>query len=197
MVNCGGIQHRSPAEDFPISEWDSILNVNLTSPFLLSQAVAKHWLATCLNPKHAAYDGQRKKIIFIASVTSFTGSVQIPAYSASKGAVAQLTKALNNEWMGRGINVNAIAPGYVQTALTSGIADDKEKEKHIMDRVPAGRWGLPDDLAGPIIYLCSRASDFVGGEVCFPLHHYEKVKANIAYLHRFIVLMEVSMVGKC
>jgi len=165
LVNCGGMQHRSPAEDFPISEWDAILNVNLTSAFILTQSVAKHWLETCLNPNHAKYDGQRKKIIFIASVTSFTGSVEIPAYSASKGAIAQLTKALNNEWMGRGINVNAIAPGYIQTNLTSGIAGNEEKERHIMDRVPAGRWGLPSDLAGPIVYLSSRASDFVGGEI--------------------------------
>lgn len=174
LVNCGGIQHRAPAEDFPIAEWDNILNVNLTSGFVLSQAVAKHWLSTCLNPEHPSYapnNGERKKIVFIASVTSFTGSVEIPAYVASKGAIAQLTKALNNEWMAKGINVNAIAPGYIQTELTKGIGQDPEKEKHIMDRVPAKRWGLPDDLAGAIIYLCSRASDFVGGEVIFPPYY--------------------------
>lgn len=114
---------------------------------------------------YAKNGGRRKKIIFVASVTTFTGSMEIPAYVASKGAIGQLTKALNNEWMGRGINVNAIAPGYFRTNLTQGIAENSDKEKHIMDRVPAGRWGQPDDLAGAIIYLCSRASDFVGGEI--------------------------------
>lgn len=99
-----------------------------------------------------------------------TGSVEIPAYVASKGAIGQLTKALNNEWMSKGINVNAIAPGYIQTELTKEIADDPEKEKHILDRVPAKRWGLPGDLAGATIYLSSGASDFVGGEVCFLDH---------------------------
>lgn len=169
LVNCGGVQHRSPAEDFPIAEWDNILNVNLTSAFIITQALAKYWLETSLNPNHAAYainNGRRKKIIFIGSVTTIgTGSVDISAYVASKGAIGQLTKGLNNEWMSRGINVNAVAPGYILTELTRGVSENEEKERHIMERVPAKRWGLPEDLAGATIYLCSRASDFVGGEV--------------------------------
>jgi len=119
-----------------------------------------------LNPDHDLYvPNRRKKIIFVASVTTFTGSVEIPAYVASKGAIGQLTKALNNEWMGKGVNVNAVAPGYINTGLTKGITGDKEKERLILDRVPAKRWGLPEDLAGAVIYLSSRASDFVGGEI--------------------------------
>jgi len=131
----------------------------------LSQKLCKLWLETCLNPHHITYmPNRKKKILFVASVTTVgTGSVEIPAYVASKGAIGQLTKALNNEWMSKGICVNAIAPGYIKTGLTGNI--DSEKEKHILDRVPAKRWGLPEDLAGAIIYLSSRASDFVGGEV--------------------------------
>jgi 2-dehydro-3-deoxy-D-gluconate 5-dehydrogenase len=109
--------------------------------------------------------GHSKKIIFIGSITIFSGSMQIPAYAASKGALASLTRALSNEWMAKGINVNALAPGYIETELTSGIRDDGEKERMIFERVPAGRWGSPEDLAGSVVHLAGRRSDFIGGEI--------------------------------
>jgi len=171
FVHCGGIQHRAPAEDFPIDKWDDVLSVNLTAGFLLSRELAKHWLETSLkefkdDTGNSGFGGKRKKIIFIASVTTFTGSVQIPAYVSSKGAMGSLTRALSNEWMAKGINVNSIAPGYFETDLTQGIRDDGEKERHVLERVPLGRWGVPEeDLNGAVIHLASRSSDFVGGTV--------------------------------
>lgn len=165
LVHCGGLQHRAPAVDFPDEKWDEILNVNLTAGFLLSREFAKTWLKE--GPLQADNKAQdRKKIIFIASITTIgSGSVQIPAYSASKGAIGSLTKSLNNEWMAQGINVNAIAPGYIATELTAAIREDGENEKTLLDRVPLGKWGLPEDMAGAVIHLASRGSDFVGGEV--------------------------------
>lgn len=161
IVHCGGLQYRAPAVDFPDEKWDEIINVNLTAGFILSREFAKYWLKA----GSIGTSGKRKKIIFIASLMSFTGSLQIPAYSASKGAIGSLTKSLNNEWMGQGINVNAIAPGYIETELTAAIREDGEKEKTLMDRLPIGRWGVPEDMAGATIHLASRGSDFVGGEV--------------------------------
>jgi 2-deoxy-D-gluconate 3-dehydrogenase len=167
FVHCGGIQHREVAEAFPEDRWDDILNVNLTSAFLLSRELASHWLKTSLRTERGKTlpIGMRKKIIFIASVTAFTGSVQIPAYVSSKGAITALTRSLSNEWMGKGINVNSLAPGYIETELTKGIREDGEKERAVLDRVPLGRWGEPEDLAGAIVHLASRSSDFIGGEV--------------------------------
>ena len=205
FVHCAGIQHRSPAEDFADTEWDNILSVNLTAGFQISRDLSKNWLNTTLK-EYSGQPGIRKKILFVASVMSFMGGVEIPAYTASKGAIAQLTKALNNEWMAKGINVNAseyiakyllvawswevalklltkidnheqeprldftdliylVAPGYIETELTSGLRDHGEKEKTILQRTPIGRWGEPRDLAGPVIHLCSRSGDYVGGEV--------------------------------
>lgn len=167
FIHSGGVQHRCPAEDFPDEEWDKIMSANLTAGFQLARALGKHWLEKSL--KGFGIDStkryQRKKIIFIASVITFTGSVEIPAYAASKGAIGSLTKALNNEWMSKGINVNAIAPGYIQTDLTSAIKEDPEKERKILDRIPAGRWGNPDDLAGAVIHLCAKSGDYIGGEI--------------------------------
>ena len=140
------------------------MGVNLTAGFQLSRELAKHWFETDLKGYNGEF-GKRKKIIFIASTTTFTGSVQIPAYVASKGAIGQLTKALNNEWMGKGINVNAIAPGYIKTKLTSALRESEEKEKEILQRAPAGRWGTPEDLAGAVIHLCARSGDYIGGEI--------------------------------
>jgi 2-deoxy-D-gluconate 3-dehydrogenase len=166
FVHCAGVQHRCAAEDFPDTAWDNILGVNLTAGFQLSRELAKHWLNTSLkNPEIPTAVAGKKRIIFIASMTTFTGSVEIPAYTASKGAIGQLTKALNNEWMAKGINVNAIAPGYIETELTRAIKDGSEKEKKILDRIPAARWGVPADLAGSVIHLCSRSGDYIGGEV--------------------------------
>jgi 2-deoxy-D-gluconate 3-dehydrogenase len=163
LVHSGGIQHRAPAIDFPDDKWDDILSVNLTASFLLSREFAAHWLETSLKSPTAS----RKKIIFVASVTTYSGSVEIPAYVASKCGLAGLTRALSNEWMGKGINVNAVAPGYIATELTNGIRDGGEKERAVMDRVPAGRWGTPEDMAAAVIHLASRGSDYVGGEIYF------------------------------
>lgn len=165
FVHCAGLQHRCPAEDFPDANWDEIMNINVTAGFQLSRELAKHWFNTSLEGYSGHEMEKRKKIVFIASMTSFTGSVEIPAYTASKGAIAQLTKALNNEWMAKGINVNAIAPGYIETELTSAIKDGGEKEKAILQRIPAGRWGSPVDMAGAVIHLCARSGDYIGGEV--------------------------------
>jgi 2-dehydro-3-deoxy-D-gluconate 5-dehydrogenase len=165
FVHCAGLRHRCPAEDFPNANWDEIMNVNVTARFQLSRELAKHWFKTSLEGDKSEEGRRRKKIVFVASMTSFTDSVEIPAYTASKGAVAQLTKALNNEWMGRGINVNAIAPGYIETELTSAIKDGGEKEKVILQKIPAGRWGTPVDFAGAIIHLCGRSRDYIGGEI--------------------------------
>lgn len=166
FVHCGGLQHRCPAEDFPDSNWDEIIGVNLTAGFQLSRELAKLWLDTTLKAAGPSTDDMgRKKIVFIASMTTYVGSIEIPAYTASKGAIGQLTKALNNEWMAKGINVNAIAPGYIGTDLTSDLRDGSDKEKKILDRIPAGRWGLPEDMAGSVIHLCSRSGDYIGGEV--------------------------------
>lgn len=164
FVHCAGLQHRCPAEDFPDANWDQIMNVNVTAGFQLSRELAKHWFNTSLKGYNGSYVG-RKKIVFIASMTSFIGSTEIPAYTASKGAIAQLTKALNNEWMAKGINVNAIAPGYIETELTSMIKDGGEKEKTVLQRIPAGRWGNPVDLVGAVIHLCAKSGDYIGGEV--------------------------------
>ncbi|KAH8650524.1 2-deoxy-D-gluconate 3-dehydrogenase [Tricladium varicosporioides] len=166
FLHSGGLQHRCAAEDFPDTNWDEIIGVNLTAGFQLSRELAKHWLSTSLsNPPFTSSIASRKKIVFIASMTTFVGSTEIPAYTASKGAIGQLTKALNNEWMSKGINVNSIAPGYIATELTKDLQDGTDKEKNIIARVPAGRWGVPEDLAGSVIYLCSRGGDYVGGEV--------------------------------
>ncbi|CAG8971440.1 hypothetical protein HYALB_00002023 [Hymenoscyphus albidus] len=166
FVHCGGLQHRSPAEDFPDVNWDEIIGVNLTARFQLSRELGKLWLNTSLrSPENPASVQGKKKIVFIASATTYSASTEIPAYVSSKGALGQLTKAFNNEWMAKGSNVNAIAPGYISTELTTALRDGSEKEKNLMARIPAARWGLPSDLAGAIIHLCGKSSDYVGGEI--------------------------------
>lgn len=129
-----------------------VIQVNLTACFILARSLAKHWLSSPTPPSP-----DKKKIINIASVLTFSGSLNVCAYVATKGAIGQLTKALSNEWMGKGICVNALAPGYIATELTEGIRTNEERETAIIGRVPAGRWGLPEDLAGAIVYLASRA----------------------------------------
>jgi 2-deoxy-D-gluconate 3-dehydrogenase len=149
-----GTQRRFPAVDFPIEAWDAVLEVNLTSMFLLNQLAGRHMLAK-----------GRGKIINIASMLSFIGGTNIPAYAASKGGVAQLTKALANEWAGRGLNVNAIAPGYYETDLTEALHQNPDRYQMILNRIPAGRWGKPADLKGAAIFLASDASNYVNGAV--------------------------------
>lgn len=154
LVNNAGMQMRHPAEEFPLEDWDTVLTVNLTSAFIMSQLAGKVML-------QKGYG----KIINIASLLSFQGGITVPAYAASKGGIAQLTKALANEWAGRGININAIAPGYMATDNTAALRADEVRNRQILERIPAGRYGTPEDMVGTVIYLASPASDYVNGSV--------------------------------
>ena len=154
LVNNAGAQRRHPAEDFPIEDWDYVLSVNLHAVWLLAQEAGRYML------EHGG-----GKIINMASEMSFFGGFTVPAYAASKGGVAQLTKALSNEWAGRGINVNAIAPGYMHTEMTAALVGNPQREPLILSRIPAGRWGRPDDLQGIVLFLASAASDYLHGAV--------------------------------
>jgi 2-deoxy-D-gluconate 3-dehydrogenase len=147
-----GINRRTPADQFAIEDWDKVLETNLTSMFLLNQLAGQVMLAQ-----------GHGKIINIASLLSFIGGINIPAYAAAKGGVAQLTKALSNEWASRGVNVNAIVPGYIETDLTKPLFNDPQRSKMISDRIPAGRWGKPEDLKGAAIFLASDASNYITG----------------------------------
>jgi 2-deoxy-D-gluconate 3-dehydrogenase len=155
LVNNAGTIHRDAAETTTLESWQQVLQVNLTSVFQLSQLVAKDIFSRQATGK----------IINIASLLSFQGGIRVPAYAASKGGVAQLTKALANEWAPRGIQVNAIAPGYFATSNTEALQADETRNRQILERIPAGRWGQPEDLAGAALFLASRASDYVTGTV--------------------------------
>jgi 2-dehydro-3-deoxy-D-gluconate 5-dehydrogenase len=154
IVNNAGIIRRADSLDVEEADWDAVIDTNLKSVFFLAQAAARHM---------AAHGGG--KIINIASLLSFQGGIRVPAYAASKSAVAGLTRALANEWAARGINVNAIAPGYFDTNNTAALRADPVREPAILARIPAGRWGEPGDLAGAAVFLASRASDYVHGVV--------------------------------
>lgn len=155
LVNGAGTQFRSDAVDFPAEEWEKVLSLNLSTVFYLSQMAGKEMI------KH-----KYGKIINIASMTSFFGSCRIPAYVASKGGVAQLTKALSNEWAPKGINVNAIAPGYMQTNMTKDIKEKFYAQyQEITSRIPTGRWGTGDDLKGLAVFLASDAASYISGAV--------------------------------
>jgi 2-deoxy-D-gluconate 3-dehydrogenase len=154
LVNNGGIQRRSPAVQFPEEDWDEVLAVNLKAVFLLCQQAGERMIAQ-----------GGGKIINVASLLSFQGGITVPAYAAAKGGVAQLTKALANEWAGHGINVNAIAPGYMDTDMNEALLQDKTRSRQILERIPAGRWGTPEDLKGAVVFLASKASDYVNGHV--------------------------------
>jgi 2-deoxy-D-gluconate 3-dehydrogenase len=154
LVNNAGTTARAPAVDFAESDWDRVIELNLTVLFRLCQRVGR----VMIKQKHG-------KIINIASLLSFSGGITVPAYAASKGGVAQITKALANEWAKFGVNVNAIAPGYIVTNLSRALYDDPVRSRQILERIPAGRWGDPDDMKGAVVYLSSRASDFVHGHL--------------------------------
>jgi len=154
LVNNAGTIHRNAAEAFEADAWNTVLQVNLTSVFRLSQLAGTEMLKQ-----------GRGKIINIASLLSFQGGIRVPAYAASKGGVAQLTKALANEWAARGVQVNAIAPGYFRTENTTALQKDETRNRQILERIPAQRWGEPEDLAGAAVFLASSASDYVNGEV--------------------------------
>jgi len=155
LVNNAGIIRRAPAIEFSAEDWNDILAVNLTAVFRLSQLAARHMVQR----------GEGGKIVNIASLLSFQGGILVPAYAAAKAGVAQLTKAMANEWAVHGINVNAIAPGYMITDNTAALRQDATRNRQILERIPAGRWGNPEDLAGAAVFLCSSASDYVHGHV--------------------------------
>jgi 2-deoxy-D-gluconate 3-dehydrogenase len=154
LVNNAGIIRRTPAADHSAKDWQDVIDLNLNSVFYLSQLAGRHML-----------ERGSGKIINIASMLSYQGGINVPGYTASKHAVAGLTKALANEWASRGIQINAIAPGYMTTNNTAPILADEARYKSITDRIPAARWGTPDDLKGPVVFLASAASDYMNGHV--------------------------------
>lgn len=153
LVNNAGIIRREDAIDFSEQNWDDVININLKTVFFLSQAVAKQFIV----------QGHGGKIINIASMLSFQGGIRVPSYTASKSAVMGITRAMANEWAKHNINVNAIAPGYMATDNTAALRSDEERSKEILDRIPAGRWGTPVDVAGPCVFLASAAADYING----------------------------------
>lgn len=154
IINNAGIQRRNKCEEFAIDDWDSVLEVNLTSVFELCQLAGRVMLKQ-----------GKGKIINMASMLSFFGGYTVPAYAASKGGVAQLTKALSNEWASKGINVNALAPGYMDTSLNTALVNNPERNTQILERIPAGRWGTPDDVKGIAVFLASDASNYINGAI--------------------------------
>jgi 2-deoxy-D-gluconate 3-dehydrogenase len=155
LVNNAGTIRRAPAVEYPMESWDEIINVNLTAAFRLAQLAGRHMLER----------GSGGKILNVASLLSFQGGILVPAYAAAKGGLAQLTRALANEWASKRINVNAIAPGYMATDNTVALRNDPVRSRQILERIPAARWGEPQDLAGAAVFLCSAASDYVHGHV--------------------------------
>lgn len=153
LVNNAGTIRRADALTFIEKEWDDVINLNLKSVFFLSQAVARQFIQ----------QGSGGKIINIASMLSFQGGIRVPSYTASKSGVLGLTRLMANEWAGQNINVNAIAPGYMATDNTRQLRDDADRSKEILDRIPAGRWGVPDDLQGPVVFLASSAANYING----------------------------------
>jgi 2-deoxy-D-gluconate 3-dehydrogenase len=154
LVNNAGIIRRAPAVFHSMEDWQTVLDVNLTSVFRLTQLAGKHMLAQGSG-----------KIIHIASLLTFQGGINVPSYAAAKGGVGQLTKAFANEWASRGINVNAIAPGYMETDNTAALRDDPDRSRQILERIPAGRWGTPADVAGAAVFLASDASNYIHGHI--------------------------------
>jgi 2-deoxy-D-gluconate 3-dehydrogenase len=154
LVNNAGTILRKPAAEHPDEYWDQIIETNLNSQFVISREIGKAMVAR-----------GRGKIIFTASMLSFQGGITVPGYAASKGAIAQLTKALANEWAPHNVQVNAIAPGYIETDNTTALRADPNRAPAILSRIPAGRWGVPDDLKGVTVFLASAASDYVSGSI--------------------------------
>ena len=152
LVNNAGTIKRHPAAEHPDAWWDEVIEVNLSAQFRLSREIGRQMVARGSG-----------KIIFTASLLTFQGGITVPGYSASKGGIGQLTKALANEWAAHGVNVNAIAPGYIATDNTEALRNDSARYKAILERIPQGRWGTPDDFAGPAVFLASSASDYVNG----------------------------------
>jgi 2-deoxy-D-gluconate 3-dehydrogenase len=154
LVNNAGTIRRAAATEYSEEDWATVIEVNLSSVFRMAQLAGRHMI-----------ERGGGKILNIASLLSFQGGITVPAYAASKGGVAQLTKALANEWAAKNINVNAIAPGYMRTGNTKALQQDETRNRQILERIPAGRWGEPSDLGGAAVFLCSAASDYVNGHV--------------------------------
>jgi len=155
LVNNAGIIRRADSLDFTEEDWDAVMDTNLKTVFFLSQAVAKRWVA----------DGRGGKIINVVSMLSFQGGLRVPSYTASKSGLAGVTKTLCNEWASKGINVNGLAPGYFATNNTAALQADEARNRQILDRIPAARWGEPSDLAGAAVFLASRAADYMHGAI--------------------------------
>jgi 2-dehydro-3-deoxy-D-gluconate 5-dehydrogenase len=154
LVNNAGTIRRHPAAQYPAEDWDLVIRTNLDSVFFLSQAIGRQMI-----------ERKKGKIVNVASLLSFSGGITVPAYTATKHAVAGLTKALANEWAASGVQVNAVAPGYFATDNTQALRDDPTRATQILTRIPAGRWGKPEDVAGAVVFLCSPASDYVNGHI--------------------------------
>jgi 2-deoxy-D-gluconate 3-dehydrogenase len=154
LVNNAGTIRRAPATEYSEEDWATVIEVNLSSVFRMAQLAGRHMI-----------ERGGGKILNIASLLSFQGGITVPAYAASKGGVAQLTKALANEWAAKNINVNAIAPGYMRTDNTKALQENETRNRQILERIPAARWGEPSDLGGAAVFLCSSASDYVNGHV--------------------------------
>jgi 2-deoxy-D-gluconate 3-dehydrogenase len=152
LVNNAGTIMRAPASEHSDEFWDTVIEVNLNAQFVLSREIGKEMI-----------DRGEGKVIFTASLLTFQGGLTVPGYAASKGGIGQLTMALSNEWAGKGVQVNAIAPGYIATDNTQALRDDPERSKAILGRIPAGRWGKPEDFKGPVVFLASAASDYMSG----------------------------------
>ncbi|HWV69392.1 MAG TPA: SDR family oxidoreductase [Chitinophaga sp.] len=154
LVNNAGTILRKPAAEHPDEYWDEVININLNAQFILTREIGKGMIAR-----------GNGKVIFTASLLTFQGGINVPGYAASKGAVGSLVKAFANEWASKGVNVNAIAPGYIATDNTAALRADQQRSSAILDRIPAGRWGEPEDFAGPVIFLASKAADYVHGTI--------------------------------
>lgn len=154
LVNNAGTIMRKPAAEHPDEYWDKVIEINQNAQFVLSREIGKDMIARGSG-----------KIIFTASLLTFQGGLTVPGYAASKGAIGQLTMALSNEWASKGVQVNAIAPGYIDTDNTEALRNDPVRNKAILDRIPAGRWGSPDDFKGPVVFLASSASDYMTGAI--------------------------------
>jgi len=162
LVNNAGIIRRAPAVDFSEADWNDVIRTNLNAPFFLSQGVAKWWVT---GGRENSPAGSRLKIVNVASLLSFQGGITVPAYAASKHGIAGVTKALANEWAKERINVNAVAPGYIATENTKALREDPVRNKSIQDRIPEGRWGASEDIAGGIVFLSSKEADYLNGTV--------------------------------
>jgi 2-deoxy-D-gluconate 3-dehydrogenase len=155
LVNNAGIIRRAPAERYSDEDWDRVIEIDLTSAFRLARAAGGHMIAS----------GRGGRIVNVTSLLAFQGGITVPAYAAAKGGLAQLTRALANEWASKGINVNAIAPGYMVTDVTTALRADPVRSRQILERIPAGRWGQPEDVAGAVVFLASPAARYVHGHV--------------------------------